>query len=75
MSKQSFHEMPPCFDGWSFVSDKKDWKHYGETIVVQKRNATDSSYYDCIAPDGSSPAVSDNHLREMFKQGKLIAPE
>lgn len=68
--------MPPAsFTGWSFVSDNVGWKHYGETLIVADRNATDSSYYNCIAPDGTSPAISVSHLREMFYEGKLFNPE
>lgn len=65
---------PGTFDGWSFISDSRNWRHFGEKIVVWHRSPIDSSYYDCLAPDGSSPAVSENHLREMFLAGKLTAP-
>jgi hypothetical protein len=67
-------EYPSTFVGMLFVSDNPNWKHHGETLVVVGRNSTDLSYYDCLALDGSSPAVSESHLKEMYRAGKLKPP-
>ena len=67
-------KQPKSFTGWTFVSDNPRWKHYGEILIIGERNVIDSSYYDCIALDGSSPAVSTSSIRDMFNNGKLTPP-
>ncbi len=73
-NSKTYPAFPTSFFGWSFVSDNPKWKHFGEVIVIDRFNATDSSYYDCIALDGSCPAVGVQKVRDMFLAGKLTPP-
>lgn len=66
---------PVNFTGWMFYDeDPETGDTEDELSVVHGRNAIDSSYYDYISSDGSCPAISDEKLREMFHEGKLMPP-
>jgi hypothetical protein len=67
-------KLPDSFTGWIYVSDNPRSKHCGEVLVVADRNATDSSYYNAIALDGTCPAVAESKLLDLFRAGKLQPP-